>query len=88
MDENDREKRMFSKIIKEQEHCNRLNERGMDNLTIADQLIHIMMEVLEEGFKARFPDKDDDFIRLKMRDHVLKMEKIKQGRRSIRNGRI
>nr|MDO8118284.1 hypothetical protein [Candidatus Sigynarchaeota archaeon] len=77
MDKEEREKRMFSKLVMEDEHFTRLLARGLDSFTVADELTHVMLETLDEGFRSRFPDESSSSIKERIREHVLLMERIK-----------
>ena len=71
------------KFQREQAHVQRLLFRGLHPVEIADRLIHIMLEVLFEGFKLKYPHLDEQELKLKMREHVLFYDKMKNYRRKV-----
>ncbi len=81
---------MISKLKQEHEHYARLIERGMNSLAISDELTHIMLIALEDGFKKRYPTEDGNQIRARMINHVLAIQKArsKMRKENEEKGRI
>ncbi len=76
-----RERRQRQKFFEEEEHFEYLLKRGLNSIDIADQLIHIMLEVSREGFKNQYPTASDAEIRNLMRAQLDEYEDMKNLRR-------
>ncbi|MHA1681683.1 MAG: hypothetical protein ACTSUE_11795 [Promethearchaeota archaeon] len=83
----DKLERMISKLRLEHEHFRRLKERGMSSLSISDGLIHFLLDVLEKGFRNRYPRESEAMLNERMRKHVLSLDKAKKQEMML-NGRI
>lgn len=72
------EDRVVSKLKQEQRHFARLKAMGRTSLSVSDELTHLMLLALEDGFKKRYPTETDAEIRARMIDHVLAIPKAKR----------
>ncbi len=84
--EQTREQRQRHKFSEEEQHFEYLLKRGLNSLDIADQLIHIMLEISREGLKNQFPEASAAIIRKLMRAQLDEYEDMKNLRRRRSRG--
>jgi nitrogenase molybdenum-iron protein alpha/beta subunit len=61
---------------------------GTDALTVADELIHYTIKLMESGLRSQHPDATDAEIKALMRERVMAYDRVKKRGRELRNGRI
>ena len=73
------------KLRKEIESAQRLLKKGIEPLKIADQFIHDMFKLMEDGISRRNPHLNKNEVRQKIRDNLKLAENIKSHRKRGRN---
>lgn len=76
----DRFKIKLEKYNKNNEHIDYLIAKGIHPIEIMDRMIHILLDLLYEGTKNRYPNESKNEIYIRMRNiarNQLKLEKLK-----------
>ena len=79
--------RQWKKFEDEERHFNFLVARGLSSVSIADQLIHYMLDVLETGVRNQHPEWTEEEIKHHLRELIMNDEKLKRQGHERRNGR-
>ncbi len=70
-------KYLIMKFQKDEEHVRSLFKRGLHSIEITDRLIHIMLDVMHEGLKSKFPNATKEELFKKMKEITEDFRKIK-----------
>jgi hypothetical protein len=65
------------KYRQEQGHFEYLLAKGLHPIEIADDLIHIMLEIMTEGIRMQYPDASNDDILGILRQEIETYERLK-----------
>jgi len=76
------------KYRQEQGHIDYLLAKGLHPIEIADELIHVMLEVMTEGLRNQYPTATDDEILRKLRHEIETHEQLKKMRKKRYDGGI
>ncbi len=74
--------RRYKKFLREQEQIDHMIKQGLHPIEIADNLIHMTLEAMEEGFKNEFPRASNEELMEMMRKQVDFYKKMKHHRRN------
>jgi hypothetical protein len=76
------------KYRQEQRHIDYLLAKGLHPIEIADELIHIMLEIMTEGLRNQYPTATDDEILRILRQEIETYEQLKKTRKKRYHGGI
>ena len=76
------------KYRKDQEHFEYLLAKGLHPIEIADNLIHIMLEVMTEGLRNQYPTATDDEVRRVLQQEIDANEQLKVIRKKRYHGGV
>ena len=69
------------KLLREIEAAKRLIESGIEPLKVADEFIHDTFKLMEDGIIRRYPELNPKEVKIKVRENLVLIEKIKSLRK-------